>query len=921
MQKSFVRILNSTLFGLALTSLVGCGPKTAEEHLEQARQFVQKNDREAAVVALKNAVQLAPKSAEARFELGKLYMELRQFESAEKELNRALENGYDSAKVLPMLTQAYQQSGAYAALSKLEYAEQGLTSSERAEIAYFKMLSLVRLEKIDEAGVIIEDVTELDTNSVYKGLTAAYAQVLKQDYPAAIAAVSQLRDYSPQHPEVLKLLAQLQLSVKQPQIAADIFKDYVRLYPQDNQIQFVLAKLLVDLGKPLEAEPHIDVLLNINQQNYLLNQLKAAARMADKDYQQALSYAEKAILNGAADPSLRLLAGFAAYQLGDYSAANSHLSFIAGSLPNNHPALKLLAASQLQLGLTNEAGDVLERIEQLNQNDAPLLSKASYQLLREGYEKDARQLVDKSSSISVTAEDLTRLGLLQLSLNNLQGIVNLEEAVEKAPELENAQTTLATAYMATEQYDKAMQLAEQWKQANPNNNKAYMLMGQIYLKQQDFAAAEQQFKRAVELDASNPTPQLALVSVDLQQQNIAAASEKLERLLAASPDFVPALATHYLLQKQQGQAALGIERIKQQLAKQPDELELRLLLVRIYVAEREFGQAIGVLDGIKQTSDLPLSYWRVKGQALIGDNQRVAAEKHYDAWLANSPNNKEATIGRLLLLDNENNFSQALKLTSSFLEKRDDVQMQLLHTHFLLMNQDFAGGRAAYERIPAQSQSLPIAKGLLARLQASDKQYAEALPNAREAYQASPNYRNSALVVFILERLAQPEEAKTFLQQHIASYPGDMASRMLLAERQLGNDNAEAIQSYQLAIRNNPKNYIALNNLAYLLLQQGELQQAKSFAQQAVDIKPDEPAVLDTLAQILMAEKDYNGALKLYERAVTDQMKNEDIYLNYVEALFAAKQDVLAKRKLAQREYQQAESIQRVAALKAKYQF
>jgi cytochrome c-type biogenesis protein CcmH/NrfG len=76
---------------------------------------------------------------------------------------------------------------------------------------------------------------------------------------------------------------------------------------------------------------------------------------------------------------------------------------------------------------------------------------------------------------------------------------------------------------------------------------------------------------------------------------------------------------------------------------------------------------------------------------------------------------------------------------------------------------------------------------------------------------------------------------------------------------------------------------------------------------------------LDTLAQIYVAEKDYKEALNLYERAITDAMQNEEIYLNYIEALLLSEDKFLAKRKLGQREMKQKISITREAMLRADF--
>ncbi|WP_340677856.1 XrtA/PEP-CTERM system TPR-repeat protein PrsT [Paraglaciecola sp.] len=921
MNKTMPTLIKSGLFGLGVSLLVSCGPKTADEYIAQAQQFVIEKNSPAAIVALKNAVQVEPKSADARYELGKTYFEARQYDSAEKELNRAFEYGYDPAKVLPLLTQAYKQTGAYSALSKIEHKQAGLTSVEQAEIGYFKVLSLVRLEKFEEARLLISELAAIDSSSIYKGLTAAYVYVLDKNFSTALDLLTELRTQAPQDAEVLKLLAQLHLALNDPQAAADVFKEYVQFYPEDNQISFVLAKLQVDLGHPEEAEPLVDKLLPINPQNPLLNQLKSVARVAQKDFTKALQYAEVAITNGSTDPALRLIAGYSAYQIADYAGANRHISYVAGALPDNHPALKLLAASQLQLGLTNEAGEVLERIDELSAVDAPLLSKASFQLLTEGYEKDARQLVKKSSEISVTAEDLTRLGLLQLSLNNLEGIVNLEEAVEKSPDLVSAQTTLATAYLATGQFDKALDLAIRWKSSRPKEIKAYLLKGEIHLKRKEYVEAEAEFTQAASLDSKALEPPMALIKLGILQQKFEVAAEKMAQLLNTAPDYLPALATNYLLQKKQGQVTQAIDKVKAIQSKQPDNLNLRLLLARIYLAEVKYQDAINVLDGIKDISAMPVSYWKIKGQSLINSNKRSEAEKHYEGWLKAYPNDKDATLGSLLLLDSGNKFADGIKLSKSYLEKRDDVQVQLLLTHFLIMNSEVVAAKKAYDNLPSETYKLPLVKGFLARLQLFDKLPAEALENAKIAYQASPNYRNAIMLVSIYEQLQQADKGEAFLQEHLASHPDDLPSRMLLAERQIGDDTEDAMGSYEYAIQQNPKNFIALNNLAYLHLQKGQLQKAKDYAEKAVELRPNDPATVDTLAQVLVAEKSYEKAIKLYERVVDDKLKIEEIYLNYVEALFLAKQDFLAKRKLEQKPLNEPESIKRIAALKARFQF
>lgn len=904
---------------ITLSVLSSCGKQTSDEYIKEAQQYVAENDPAAAIVALKNAVQADPRLALARFKLGSIYIQQKQFENAEKELNRALEYGYDPSKVLPLLTQAYQRTGAYSAISKLEHEQEGLTSVERAEIGYFKVFALDRLNKADEARVLIEKLSKIDTSSVFKGLTAAYLLVLDNDYETAAAAVSNLRDQAPQNAEVLKLLAQLKLSLGEPKEAAAIFKEYVQFYPDDKQTTFVLAKLLVDTGDLDAAEPYIDELLLLNDFNPLLNQLKSATYAYKGDYDNALKRAEIAINGGIDAASLRLVAGYAAYQIQDYSSANRHLTYIARLLPDNHPGLKLLAASQLQLGLTSEVGDVLARLDELTDQDAPLFSKASYDLLRDGFEKEAKVLIEKSTNISRTAEDLTRLGLLQLSLNNLDGIVNLEEAVSKSPELVSAQTTLAKAYLATNQFDKALTLASNWKNTSPDDAKPYLLAGDVYTRLEKFDEANIEFEKALALDTDSPRSRLAMVNLAVIQKDTQKAGLLLEQLLTEFPNNIPSLATYYLINKNENKQSVGIKKIQSAFDQEPSNIAVRLLLARVQVVETNYQNAIELLGELKDQKDLPKTYWKTLGQSFIKTNQLRPATLHYDAWLEKEPNDKDAVVGKLLLLDSQNKFAEASKLTQGYLKNRDDIQMQLLNTHFLLMQADYTAAQLVYDTLPENVIKLPLVKGFLARFQLNNKQPELALENVLIAYNATPNNRNLILLAFTYEQLKQPNKTMELLEQHVAKLPADTTAIMMLAEKQISGDITAAMLSYEVVLEQNPNNYVANNNLAYLHLQKGDLVKAKGYGKKSVELKPNNAAALDTLAQIYVAEKDYTAALDLYDRAITDAMQNEEIYLNYVETLLLADETFLAKRKLSQREMVQRISIIREAKLKADF--
>jgi tetratricopeptide (TPR) repeat protein len=88
------------------------------------------------------------------------------------------------------------------------------------------------------------------------------------------------------------------------------------------------------------------------------------------------------------------------------------------------------------------------------------------------------------------------------------------------------------------------------------------------------------------------------------------------------------------------------------------------------------------------------------------------------------------------------------------------------------------------------------------------------------------------------------------------------------AEMQLHHD-AGAEQAFRRALTLDATSRDALNNLAWLLLQQSKLDEAETLARQAVAQRgPDRYLMLDTLARVLAAKGDCANALAAFQQAI-----------------------------------------------------
>ena len=111
------------------------------------------------------------------------------------------------------------------------------------------------------------------------------------------------------------------------------------------------------------------------------------------------------------------------------------------------------------------------------------------------------------------------------------------------------------------------------------------------------------------------------------------------------------------------------------------------------------------------------------------------------------------------------------------------------------------------------------------------------------------------------------------------------------------NDLQHASDSYARALRMNPNNPLALNNLAFLMLEHGgDLDIALKFAQQAVKLSPEQADFVDTAAMIQLKKNETEAAADELSKISAALPQNAIFHFHYALAL-AAKGDAAGAQK------------------------
>lgn len=182
-----------------------------------------------------------------------------------------------------------------------------------------------------------------------------------------------------------------------------------------------------------------------------------------------------------------------------------------------------------------------------------------------------------------------------------------------------------------------------------------------------------------------------------------------------------------------------------------------------------------------------------------------------------------------------------------------------------LARMQFGDGRQRWASLET-AHIAPVGGGLQKAWEGTDFATLVVQPSGSKPREIQVELRNAVA----LEESGQLEAARQAYRELLGSDAGSSVAWTNLGnvEARLGN-HVEAETAYREALRLDPANRDAANNLAWVLLQMNRLEPAEEMARHAESLSgPDDDLVLDTLAQVLEARGKCAEAVATWERAI-----------------------------------------------------
>ncbi len=648
---------------------------------------------------------------------------------------------------------------------------------------------------------------------------------------------------------------------------------------------YELAKTYIQLGSLVAGYQELQRTVALNPGNLKarldLGNMLLAGGVPDRAKEQA-----KAIL--AAQPNDAdgyALMSKIDYKQGDKAEALKDIQQAISLNPNDsklHTSLGLLEAQNADTKGQGEAE--LQKAVTLDQkNPSARLALASL-LASKGDLPGAQQQVQ--AAVDASPKDLqARVALAELYLHGGdkgKAEQTLIDTINVMPDKDQASEILLTYYIRSQQPDRAESVFTDLHNKYPKSLPVQITYTRVLLGRGKWDQASGSLKSLSKNNGNNP--QVARMNAEVLLHNGKAhdAFTLLQKAAANAPD--DARMQLLLAQTAQSVGNQGAAEAAYQQASRldPSSLEATRGLAQLANSRRDVTQLTQLAEKtITAHPNAPDGYiWR--GSVEGGQQQFPQAEADFESALKHDPNNEAAQIDLAELKLHDKKPGEARALLDQALGHNPNLIPAL--NMLVAMDLEDKQPDKGVARIQAQIAKVPNNPALyadLAQLQMRTKDYNGAAANAQKALQMNKGY-GPAVETYSQAALAlgNSDAALAAWQNWLGTHPNDARADTLAGSiEETKGDVNKAMDYYKKALQLDSQQAVAANNLAYLMVENGENSDvALSYAQTARRALPQAPNTADTLAWVYYHKGTYSLAKDLLEDASKQDPSNASIH-------------------------------------------
>ncbi len=666
-------------------------------------------------------------------------------------------------------------------------------------------------------------------------------------------------------------------TLKQPDNAKEMAEKAMEIR-QTGEASWEFARACIGLGKAKEAKAALEKVVESDPNNVVANRELGRIYYDAKDFNNALPLMKKSYARQA-DGELALRIAMAHKQLGQSEAAIDFFNK-AASDKNPKPEVVIELARLYYDGADYRSA--AQNFEKANKSMLTADDMYAWAVSLENNKADSKAVVDaydaavkkfgnaSTPSALAAREKLGRAYLARKAYRDAESALSpLNRADPDGKTVPDIALLMAQVNEGLGNPNAAIGFLEKAIAKDKNNVEAYARLADLYAKSGQAEKANATQKKLVSLDPNNPKIHLSLGEYHLkgQKYNEALGSfQKSFTLQATAEAAVGMMNAAWNLKR----FDLARDAAESALHRDPGLKEPQLMLAKIYMTEKNYLAARGVLIPLLKIEANNLDLWRdlaLCGEKT-GDTQVLSdADKRI---IALDPKDVPSRVRVAKAAEKSGDLKTAydtFKELANLQPKDADIQKSLYEIAVKQKNNPAASShlKALLVLRPNDAEG----HRELGNMQFASGDMGGALASYRSAVKADPNikgmYQNYAAI--LLKNKAPTVEIMPVL---IAAVNANEANEAILTaagnEYQKQDNYSKAAEMYQRALSINPRNMTLLSSLALCQEKSGRIAEAILTYEQVTMSNPNSTNEYKSLGDLYVQQKKMPQAVAAYKK-------------------------------------------------------
>lgn len=465
----------------------------------------------------------------------------------------------------------------------------------------------------------------------------------------------------------------------------------------------------------------------------------------------------------------------------------------------------------------------------------------------------------------------------------------IKRLIDNHPDFHEPYLDLVNIYVYKKKIAEAEEILQKAEKLGIEDEQLLLSKANIYLMKNDLNKALPVLNRIIELNPKKENVYLILANIYYQNKDYVKAISILQKLINVFPDNFFGnlyLGKIYETIEDNQKAAFYYERA----LKEREEDEVLMNLDRVYDKLGERLKSIDVLEKFLAINpDFPKVRERL-GLLYVGENNYEKALEHFEILLKQFPDNLDLNLKTAFIAIEAKFYDKAENYLKNVLEKEPDNQKAIYFYGILLKDQRKWKNALDYFEKIKDSEYLKSSKLYMAVCYEKLGEKGKAKSILEELWSKEPDDEVGYFLALYYKNSKEYEKAINLIDK-IPSDSKETQYRFIYLKSEIllkMGKFSEGIGLVEEILKKEPNNPDALNFIGYSYAEKGiELDRAEEMIKKALEQKPDDPYITDSLAWVYFMKGDYERALQ-YQLKVIEKIKDDSTILEHLGDIYRA---------------------------------